>query len=94
MLRQREVPTEARTGKTSTIRPTTLVVDSNPEELAATKEVLRRAGYQVKDATTFQEARQLLAGELPDVLIADVRLGAFNGLYLLLLSRQIGRAHV
>ena len=69
------------------MRPTILVVDTNPEELAATKEVLRRAGYHVTDATTFQEASQLLAGELPDVLIADVRLGAFNGLYLLLDTR-------
>ena len=66
---------------------TVLVVDHDPDELAVTKNVLTRAGYDVRGASTFEEARQLMTSEPPDVLIADVRLGAFNGLHLLIVSR-------
>lgn len=66
---------------------TILVVDNDPEQLGATRDVLRRAGYRVSGATTFREAHQLLALDPPHLLIADVRLGAFNGLHLLVMSR-------
>ena len=67
---------------------TILVVDHDRDELAATKKVLTGTGYSVKDASTFEEGRRLMAVEPPDVLIADVRLGAFNGLHLLVISRH------
>ena len=67
---------------------TILVVDHDRDELAATRKVLTRAGYSVKDASTFEDGRRLMAAEPPDVLIADVRLGAFNGLHLLVISRH------
>jgi CheY-like chemotaxis protein len=64
-----------------------LVVENDPTQLAATRDVLRGAGYRVASAGTFREAQQLLALEPPELLIADVRLGAFNGLHLLVMSR-------
>lgn len=78
---------ESSLGHAQAVPQTILVVDHDPEQLAATEDVLRRRGYRVKEATTFQDARRLLALEPPDLLIADVRLGAFNGLHLLVTSR-------
>ena len=34
-------------------------------------------------ASTFEEGRRVLRDDNPDLLIADVRLGAFNGLQLI-----------
>ena len=42
------------------------------------------AGYTVVTTGTFQEARQILREDPPDLLIADVRLGSFNGLQLVI----------
>src|SRR5262245_23626882 len=41
-------------------------------------------GHEVFAAATFEDGRRLLRTHKPDVLITDVRLGAFNGLQLLL----------
>src|SRR5262249_20829173 len=41
-------------------------------------------GHEVFSAGTFEDGRRLLKTRHPDVLITDVRLGAFNGLQLLL----------
>ena len=64
--------------------PTILVVDSEPQALSRTRKVLHAAGYHVTTSDTFDEASRLLASLLPDLLIADVRIGAygFNGLHL------------
>ena len=62
--------------------PTILVVDSEPQTLSRTQDVLRVAGYRVATSETFEEAGRLLTSILPDILIADIRLGAFNGLHL------------
>lgn len=78
---------ESVDGKGQGVRQTILVVDNDPEQLGTTTDVLRRAGYRVTGAATFREAQQLLALEPPNLLIADVRLGAFNGLHLLVMSR-------
>ena len=61
---------------------TILVVDRDPQTLASALEHLRSAGYRASGVESFHEARQLLPTIQPDVLIADVRLGAFNGLRL------------
>ena len=68
-------------------RNTVLVVDSDPRALTRTVRLLKRAGYQTTGTLTFAEAKQLLAANSPDLLIADVRLGAFNGLQLVLRRR-------
>ena len=62
--------------------PTILVVDSEPQTLSRTQRVLRAAGYRVATSDTFEEASRLLTLLLPDLLVADIRLGAFNGLHL------------
>ena len=64
-----------------------LVVDSNPSDLSSTVALLREAGYRVAAAGAFDEAKQLLAREMPDLLITDLRLGPYNGLHLILRSR-------
>ena len=64
--------------------PTVLVVDSDLLALALTVGVLRQAGYVCTSATSFADARAHLADTSPDLLVTAVRLGAFNGLLLVL----------
>jgi hypothetical protein len=45
---------------------------------------LQQAGHRTSSASTFESAKQSLAQPSTDVLITDVRLGAFNGLHLAL----------
>jgi CheY-like chemotaxis protein len=61
-----------------------LVVDTNREALSATERMLEPAGYLVACASTFEEARRRLELAPPDLLVTAVRLGAFNGLHLVL----------
>ncbi len=63
------------------------VVSNDDTDLTAMLGVLANAGYSATGATTFEEAQQRLANESPDVVIADERLGAFNGLHVLLTAR-------
>jgi len=60
-----------------------LIVDDDEGFLIVIKQVLELAGHQVLVASTFEEGRRLLRTAAPDVLIADVRLGPFNGLQLI-----------
>lgn len=69
--------------------PNILVVSNDAAGLAAMLEVLIRSGYRASGASTFEEAKRSLAFRSPDLVIADERLGAFNGLHLILR----GRAH-
>ena len=64
-----------------------LVVAADPIERSNTVRVLREAGYRVSCAGNFDEGKQLLAFEHPDLLITDLRLGAYIGLHLILRSR-------
>lgn len=59
-----------------------LVVDADPEALNATASMLAGAGYLVTVTTSFEAAKQRLMLAPPDLLIADVRLGSYNGLHL------------
>jgi DNA-binding response OmpR family regulator len=61
-----------------------LIVDDHRVTRQGLAEVLGQAGYDVVTAGTFQEARRILREEPPDLLIADVRLGSFNGLQLVI----------
>ncbi|MDQ3349338.1 MAG: response regulator [Acidobacteriota bacterium] len=60
-----------------------LVVDDDLGYLSVTKDLLEQGGHEVLIASTFHEGRRVLRDEAPDLLIADVRLGAFNGLQLI-----------
>ena len=64
-----------------------LVVDQRPLVLARLVEPLREAGYDAIAASTFEAAQQHLAVSPPNLLIAPVRLGLFNGLHLVLRGR-------
>jgi DNA-binding response OmpR family regulator len=64
-----------------------LIVDSDINAIHAIGKVLRQRGYGILEATTFDEAKRLWTAEHPPILIADVRLGQFNGLQLLLRAR-------
>src|ERR1700704_3697604 len=59
-----------------------LIVDDDEATRAGLKLLLEGAGYKVTVAGTFAEGRLALSASTPDLLIADVRLGAFNGLHL------------
>ena len=58
-----------------------LAVDDHALYLAGLGELLTGAGYQVTLANTFEAAKHALATR-PDLLLVDVRLGAYNGLQL------------
>ena len=48
--------------------------------------LLRDSGHDVIFAAGFEAAIRALADHLPDLLISQVRLGAFNGLHLVIRS--------
>jgi DNA-binding response OmpR family regulator len=64
-----------------------LIVDERPTAVARLAKPLEGAGYAVATATTFEAARERLAAQPPDLLIASQRLGLFNGLHLVLRAR-------
>ena len=63
---------------------TILIVDDHRVTRLGLAEMLADAGYSVVTTGNFQEARRILREEPPDLLIADVRLGSFNGLQLVI----------
>lgn len=67
-----------------------LTVLTDPTERAALTKALRAAGYVVSTASTFAGARKQLSTTSPDLLISDVRLQDFNGLHLLISSKNKG----
>lgn len=64
-----------------------LLVDDDPMVLQMMTGWLTFAGHQVIPCTTFESAKRALATETPDLLVTDVRLGAFNGLQLVVLAK-------
>ncbi|HEV8317257.1 MAG TPA: response regulator [Vicinamibacterales bacterium] len=64
-----------------------LVVSQDDTNRACVLQILAEAGYQTRGASTFEEGKRLLATTTPDLLIADERLGDFNGLHLILRGR-------
>ena len=55
---------------------------------------LTGGGFSVIACDSFEDARRELALHPPDVLLTDLRLGAFNGLQLVILARMGGPAAV
>jgi DNA-binding response OmpR family regulator len=64
-----------------------LVVDADSASRQQLHAKLREAGFETLDAATYEEGRRLWSSERPSVLIADIRLGQYNGLQLLLHAR-------
>ena len=67
-----------------------LIVDDDPQVLDALKFAFTDAGEQgVSAVDTFEEAKRALRSQSFDVLITDIRLGAYNGLQLAVLARDL-----
>ncbi len=65
------------------MRARVLIVDDDEVYLDGMKELLEEAGFEVCVASSFEDGRLKLRDHAPDLLIIDVRLGAFNGLQLI-----------
>lgn len=61
-----------------------LIVDDQEEVLRTLAAVVESGGYEVVVRSRFEDARRYIDQTPPDILITDVRLGAFNGLQLVL----------
>jgi two-component system response regulator YesN len=73
-----------------TSNPSILIVDDDLPLLEALERAFKEANQQqVVALASFQEAKSALRARHFDVLITDVRLGAFNGLQLAGLAREI-----
>jgi len=66
---------------------TVLLVDTRSGAAARIGKILSEAGYAVTIASSFQDAKEELDRTTPDLLITDVRLGAYNGLHLVVRTR-------
>src|ERR1700733_7212848 len=62
--------------------PIALIVDADVEELSRTEQALEAAGFLVISASSFANAKALLDEMTPEIVVADIRLHAFNGLHL------------
>jgi DNA-binding NtrC family response regulator len=65
-----------------------LLVDDDRAVLTLMEQWLTSAGYSVVACDQFESAKRHLEGTSPDVLVTDVRLGAFNGLQLVILAKE------
>ena len=70
-----------------------LVVDDDPQVLALASRWLQSGGFEALTATCFADARVQIQVFNPAVVVADVRLGDFNGIQLGMLA-QSNRADV
>lgn len=66
-----------------------LVVEDDVPLLEAIERSFRDAGRQVVACSTFEEGRQALRTQRFAGLLTDVRLGAFNGLQLAVIARDL-----
>jgi DNA-binding response OmpR family regulator len=62
--------------------PVAIVVDADLAELRKTEQALEQAGFVVMCAGSFAQAKSLLVSITPEIVIADIKLEAFNGLHL------------
>ena len=67
---------------------TVLVVDPDSSVLAEHAKVLSGAGYRIITAATFEDASLRLRLAKADALVTSVRLGAYNGLHLVIRARE------
>jgi DNA-binding NtrC family response regulator len=66
-----------------------LIVDDDVSLLEAMQRSLRDSLRTVIACDSFEKARQMLKDQAFDALITDVRLGAFNGLQLAVMARDM-----
>jgi FixJ family two-component response regulator len=66
-----------------------MLVEDDAALLSGLSEVLRHSGLDVVGFQSFEAARGYLQRNRPGALVTDVRLGAFNGLHLVILAKQL-----
>lgn len=66
-----------------------LIVDDDVSLLDAMHRALKESVQRIVACNSFEVARQTLKDEPFDALITDVRLGAFNGLQLAVMARDM-----
>ncbi len=66
-----------------------LVIEDDLSLLEVVVRAFREAGHNVVACSTFEEGREALRTQFFDVVLTDVRLGAFNGLQLALIARDL-----
>lgn len=64
-----------------------LVVDSDPSASAVAEQALVAIGHRVAPVSTFEEAIRQVTLDCPDLLVAALRLGPYNGLHVLMRAR-------
>jgi CheY-like chemotaxis protein len=68
-----------------------LVVDDNATNLKLMKFMLTARGHDVRTAENAEQAREVLQGELPDVVLMDLQLPGLDGLTLTRELRELPR---
>jgi DNA-binding response OmpR family regulator len=69
--------------------PVILIVDDDPATLTGLVALIEGAGHSALGASDYAEGRRLLTQIPVDLLIVDVRLGAYNGLQLVVLAQSL-----
>jgi DNA-binding response OmpR family regulator len=69
--------------------PVILIVDDDPATLAGLVALVESAGHSALGASDYAEGRRLLTQIPVDLLVVDVRLGAYNGLQLVVLAQSL-----
>jgi CheY-like chemotaxis protein len=64
-----------------------LVIDDDENALCGIVEILRAADHHVTSASSYEDAKTLLAVGTYDLLLTDIRLRSFNGLHLVMRAR-------
>jgi|GraSoiStandDraft_8_1057269.scaffolds.fasta_scaffold17058_2 DNA-binding NtrC family response regulator len=67
-----------------------LIVDQVTESRAAVEQILTAAGHFVTSVSGFHEAKHRMMFTLPDVLVTTLKLGAYNGIQLVLRAQDNG----
>jgi DNA-binding response OmpR family regulator len=68
---------------------TLLVVEPTLADLLVVVSTMSHAGFYVTAAETFEQARPFLTPQHPSVLVTALRLGAYNGLHLVLRGKAM-----
>jgi two-component system cell cycle response regulator DivK len=71
-------------------RPLVLLVEDNPRNLKLARDVLEYAGFSVAVAGSGEDAVELAASVLPDLILMDIQLPGIDGYAAL---QQIRRNH-
>ena len=65
------------------------VVDATLADALLVGQTLTAAGFRVTQANSFDAAKQHMAKTPPDVLVADICLGEYNGLHLVIRGKAL-----